>query len=572
MKKLRFVALGIIAALMLALLCACSAQRDGASAPHITMPPMEIPVQTNSPSSDSAATYEPVSEPEDESTTLNTASVVISNTAQLEGHPKAIQEGSRLSYAIKNDIHSCLPWNASSEIWLLRNIYEGLLMAEMNDLDDLKGCIAQSWSHSENYMVWTFDIRRGVYFTDGTVCDAYAIEKSWHHHREASPSTFTSHNISSWEATGEYEFTVYMAAPCAYFETALAGTTLLIVSPPALELYGVNDERACVGTAPYYISEHVGGSHFTLSANPNYYLEEKMPAIETLNFRIFTDETLTLLALINDEIDGATLSNPESYHNLMENGYDGTLIATLSDTAPLWFNAKTVEAFRIYEVRNAICRFIDFEAINDLIYNGYGDNPSSIWAADTPGYVHSDDFYYSPDVGNKLLAGVGLSADDISFTSTIYEDAKEQFIAIQNYLGKQGINMEVSVIDAGTNYTYLQSGDWSITIGAVGYRGASPYLPWTYILRPDASIRHIWCDVYDPGLYQKMLDEYDMMSTAETWDEMLAHCKNITALVQSDFGAVPGIQKPDFLVMSSRIKNAVYYTESHALMCWYLYI
>jgi hypothetical protein len=50
----------------------------------------------------------------------------------------------------------------------------------------------------------------------------------------------------------------------------------------------------------------------------------------------------------------------------------------------------------------------------------------------------------------------------------------------------------------------------------------------------------------DPGLYQAMLDEYDAMSAASTWDDMLSHCRQITKYVQDDFGAIGGVQAPTF--------------------------
>ncbi|MBR6812206.1 MAG: ABC transporter substrate-binding protein, partial [Oscillospiraceae bacterium] len=508
-------------------LSSCTAKKSGDAASQPSMPPIEIPIPSSSADHE-ISTPAPEANDETEEATVCLPSVVISNTADLAAHPRALQEGTVFNYAVKNDVSSCLPWNASAEGWLLGNIYESLLMAELNDVENIKGCIAESWSHSEDYMSWTFIIRKGVLFTDASACDAHAIARCWDFYKEVSPSTFTSHNISSWKATGEYEFSVYMAAPCAYFETALAGTTLLIVSPEALELYGADDDRAAVGTAPYYLKEHVCGSHFELAANPDYSFSPKQPAIETVFFHIIPDETTTLLALINNEIDGAILSSDESFTNLVESGYDGTLITALSDTSPLWFNAKKVEAFRLFEVRKAICRFIDFNSINDLIYNGMGDAPTSLWATGSSGYVHSDEFYYSPKQGTNLLAGVGLTAEDISFSSTIFETGKDQFLAIQNYLVKQGINMDVKVIDASANFTFLQNGDWTVTVGCVGYRSATPYLPWTFVLRPDAVIKQVWSDIYNPDLYQKLLDEYDMRSTAETWEEMLIHCRRIT--------------------------------------------
>ncbi|NLT39138.1 MAG: ABC transporter substrate-binding protein, partial [Clostridiales bacterium] len=47
----------------------------------------------------------------------------------------------------------------------------------MNDPGDIRGCIAESWEHSDDYLTWTFHIRGGVTFTNGSPCDAAAVEK-----------------------------------------------------------------------------------------------------------------------------------------------------------------------------------------------------------------------------------------------------------------------------------------------------------------------------------------------------------------------------------------------------------
>lgn len=486
--------------------------------------------------------------------------------------PHEIQPGTVLNYAAPYDVPSQLPWNCPSEGWLVDNVYEGLLYMYMNDPEDIRGCIAESWTHSDDYLTWTFQIRDGIKFTDGTVCDAYAIAKAWNHTYEMGHTYITKNNISSWEAKSEKEFVVQLSTPCAYFEIALCGDYLLVASPCALALYGTDDNRAAVGTGPYYIDSYTSGVSIVLKASQNYYLKEKMPCIETVNFWIFREQEAIERALLIGDIDSGNISNLESYYSLQKKGYDGKLVQTIGNSAPLWFNAKKVEAFQTHEVREAICRFIDFNEINNELYDGRGLVQDGIWAKGSSGYVQTDQFYYDPDEGQELLASVGLEPSDIKF-EVIYSDYnKDMYLAIHNKLTKFGVRIDLEQLDPKYNLMPEFHGDWSIYYSSVmGYSNVTPYSPWTFILKPDARIKLCWQDIYDPELYEKMLDEYDAIHTATTWDYMLTRCKQLTIYVQDDFGAIGSVQPPEFMVLSKVFKNGIYFSERHDIQLYYLY-
>ena len=520
MKKYRSILCILLAIAMVLVFCACNRNEgDEGDKNESTNSEAPSPVAESVAPSETAATNPATS---NDSFVVKQATLILNET-EYKSRPHEIQPGTVLNYVAPNDVPSQLPWNATSEGFLLQNIYEGLLYMYLGDVNDIRGCIAESWVHSDDFLTWTFQIRDGVLFTDGSVCDAPAFVKAWDYFNQVQPASFSNKNIVSWEATSAKEFVIHMSAPCAYFEASMC--MMSTVSPAALDLYGTDDNRAAVGTAPYYIDSYTSGVSIVLKANPNYYLDEKKPCIETVNYQIIKDANTVLMALLNGDVDGAKIGSVETFYNLQDNGFDGYLINTLGDANPFWLNAKKYEPFRTFEVREAMCRFINFGAVNDLVFDSLGSVQDSMWSIGSSGYVQTDKFYYDPDEGQELLSSVGVKSTDLGFNSTILESGKDEFIAIQNELSKQGIKMEVQVIEAEANFTYLMNGDWTVTVGNTGYSNSAPYAPWTFILRPDALIKQCWQDVYNPELYQKMLDEYDAMVSSLTWDEMLKHCK-----------------------------------------------
>jgi len=544
---------------------ACAKDSGKEGTPDATAKPTEqTPADTDTPDS----TEEP-GDPGEPTEKVESKDTYIINTVEdYYNRPKQIQKGTEVTL-ICTDVPSQLPWNAVPEGWLTTNIYEGLLYLHLGSVDDIRGLIAESWEHSDDYLTWTFHIRDGVKFWDGTVCDAAAVVKSWDFYNEASPASFTNIKMESWEATGDMEVTVKLSAPCSYFEASI--TRLFIVSPTALQTYGINDNKAAVGTGPYILDSYTSGVGFVLKANPDYYFEERTPHIETINFNIIKDENTKMMALLNGDIDGYQFSAVESFYNLKDNGYDGTIIQNYGNANPFFFNAKTVPEFEIFEVRQAFVRFIDLEAINMLMYDDMGLIQKSLWTVGSTGDVPFDGFYYDKEEGLELMASAGVDPASMAFTAKIIDSSGDLFVTIAGQLEKVGIKMDIEPLEPEANFTFLMNGDWTITAGNSGYGDASPYGPWTYILRPEHLIKEVWSDIYNPELYQQMLDTYDKMITALTWDEMLVNCRQLTTYLQEDYGAMNGIQAPWFAAFDKSLKCLVFSTENHFQQLFYMY-
>ncbi|MBR2520580.1 MAG: ABC transporter substrate-binding protein [Oscillospiraceae bacterium] len=583
MKKLKAILCIVLALSMVLVFAACakdsgsgdSGKKDDAGSSGSSS------TQTDSGNSDSgsgsSASVAPAEDtsniPQDQLPDPNMTSTALHMFSSLDEYynrPHELVPGSSVHLLATNDVPSQVPWNATAETWMLPNIYEGLAYTYMGQVNDVRPLIAESYTHSDDYLTWTFQIRDGIKFSDGTVCDAPAVAKSWGFYQEASPTSFNNVNIVSYEATSDKEFVVYLSAPCSYFEVSLQ--TMYILSPTALEQYGINDNRSAIGTGPYYIDSYTAGVEFVFKARPDYYYYDRMPVIETVICSIINDATTKLMALANGEIDGYTFRALESYYYLIDNDFDGSLLISNGNADPVFLNAKTVPEFCHHEVREAMSRFIDFNAINDLLYDGMGLVQTSMWTVGSSGEVPFDGYYYNEAEGLELMAQAGVDPKSMSFVAKIIDTGKDLFVTIQGQLDKVGMSMEVQPLEPEANFTFLKNGDWTLTSGNSGYSDARPYLAWTYILLPEHLIKECWQDLYDPDLYEKMKDEYYAMTSAPTWEEMLDHAHRLTTYEQEDFGCLNGIQVPFFGAYSKNVKDVVFITENHTLPWYYLYL
>ena len=97
-------------------------------------------------------------------------SVAGTNTAS--GTTETIEKKEELIFVNYRDIRDLNPHLYAGEMYAQEMLFESLVNITA---DGYEGCLAESWEISEDGKTYTFKIREGVYFTDGEVCDAYAI-------------------------------------------------------------------------------------------------------------------------------------------------------------------------------------------------------------------------------------------------------------------------------------------------------------------------------------------------------------------------------------------------------------
>jgi len=494
--------------------------------------------------------------------------VLINDVQQVLDRPRAIQPGTKFTM-YSTEVPAYTPWNCTAEHWMINNIYEGLVYLYMGRPDDVRPLIAESWSASDDYLTWTFRIRKGVKFTDGTVCDANAIAFAWDFFFEVAPANFYNLSMESWQATGDYDLTVKLSAVCPYFEVGIS--ELYILSPAALAQWGVNDNRAAIGTAPYYVEDYSMSNNYIFKANPNYYLYERLPVIETIESKIIFDNKTKIDFFLNGVLDFYSTNSYQVYNDLLQFGTDMTILQSYGNCYPIFLNAKETPAFEHYEVRKAINRFLDLDKLNEALYDGNALVQSSIWSVGTTGEVPwPEGFYYAPDEGLALLAEAGIEPESIKLENTIIETAENLYLNIQSQLAEVGVNFEYEFLPPEASFTTPL---WksAIQYNNYGYTNKKPWVPWTFILMPDALIRLVYTDLYDPELYDAQCSTYEAMLSAATWDETVTHAKTLTDMVQRNYVGLPGLQPPCYMAFNADVKGIVVISENHVLLWNYLY-
>lgn len=173
--------------------------------------------------------------------------------------------------------------------------------------------LATSWKISKNGKVYTFSLRKGVKFQDGTPFNAGAYIKDLD--RLVNPQNpnyvlkqagvqsfieFTYGLVKSYKATGPYTVQITLKQPFGPFLSSLAMVWSGVMSPTAVSKGGnAGVLQHPVGTGPYRFVEWVKNDHITLQANPSYWGHK--PAVKRLTFQIVPDASVRVLKLQRGE-------------------------------------------------------------------------------------------------------------------------------------------------------------------------------------------------------------------------------------------------------------------------------
>ena len=152
---------------------------------------------------------------------------------------------------------------AVNDFRILMNVYDGLVRYKSGTLE-VEPALAESWEISEDGTEYTFSLREGVTFHDGTDFDAEAVKfnfdrmlKEDHPFHDTGPFPLAFFFSAVEEVTVVDPMTVRfkLNAPYAPFLSNLAYPTGLIVSPAAVEANGADFGRNPVGTGPFRVAE-----------------------------------------------------------------------------------------------------------------------------------------------------------------------------------------------------------------------------------------------------------------------------------------------------------------------------
>jgi peptide/nickel transport system substrate-binding protein len=331
---------------------------------------------------------------------------------------------------------------------------------------DYQPILATSYTFENDMKTWTFQLREGVTFHDGTPWNADAVKWEFELLKEAGNST-TFNSMESCVVLDPYTVQVNFASPANTFEVELA-TGVYFISPTAFENAGTTEEERVewarghpVGTGPFKFVEAVLGDHVTFERYDDYWAGK--PYLEGIRYIIVPDATTSKNMMIAGEADMYVFS--EFKETLELEAMDGYYARYCKHHTPegIWPSALDPDSY-MYDlrVREAIEYAIDREAIVAAISLG-SDEIEIMYQAPIPG-----DPAYRPDFGRHydlqkakdLMEEAGL---ENGFETTIYVRSitgrwSDMALMVQSMLAEINITVNIELVNPGEYMTLLLFG------------------------------------------------------------------------------------------------------------------
>jgi peptide/nickel transport system substrate-binding protein len=450
-------------------------------------------------------------------------------------------------------------------------IFEGLVKEDLTKADvpspPLIPALATSWDISPDGTVYTFKLRPGVKFHDGTAFDAAAVkfnfERFWD---ESSPNFYKKAKAfviayTKWIKSVEVldPMTVRVTLKTANYQWLRQGLQSygqpLMISPDSVKKYG-NDGIALhpIGTGPFKFVQRDQGVKTVLEKNPDYW---GTPAkLDRIIIRPLQDPATRVAALENGEIQMMNTPPWDEIQRLQDEGFKLSISKNVPFINFMHLNFK-FPAMQDIRVRKAINMAIDREGIAKEIYRSTGRPEYGMLSPGTDAYDPEFSSYkYDPEGAKKLLAEAGY-ANGLKLVFDIYQYGTGEVVEtwIQRDLKKVGIDVELKKYEW---VTYM--GKWAggmtpdISMNEIGWGMSTP--AWIDIVSrcdsaPPGGINSGW---YCNHEVDKLLDQAIVTRDPV---EMKAIYQKANRLIMDDAAFVPYIDDMQPILLSPKVKGFV---------------
>ncbi|MDZ5474546.1 glutathione ABC transporter substrate-binding protein [Bacillus sp. 31A1R] len=336
-------------------------------------------------------------------------------------------------------------------------------------------------------LTWTFKLREGVKFHDGTDFNAEAVKINFERVLDpefASPRAFVLNMIESITVDSEFALTIKTKFPFAPLPNHLSHNAGSIISPAAIQAEKDGGKKVSenpIGTGPFKLDTWNTGAEIKFAKNEEYWGEKA--SVDTMSF-VVVPEQATRVAMIETGEAHAMLLGPSDVTRV--EAMAGVTLDRVKSTRMdyLGFNLKK-KPFDNVKVRQAISMAVNKDDVVNGVLDGQGIIAKGPLAPTVNGY--SEDLTplpYDVEAAKKLLAEAGY-ADGFKTTIWANEGSKERAdIAelIQAQLAPLGIDVSIEIIEWGAFLEKSAAGEhemlvlgWTTVTGDADYGLYAPY-------------------------------------------------------------------------------------------------
>lgn len=364
----------------------------------------------------------------------------VESQAPTESPAAEPKTGGTLVVAIPGDLNRtdmALIDDANSS-YIGAQVMETLVTLAPGTGDEIIPALATEWAVSDDGLQYTFKIREGVKFHDGTSLDAAAVKANFDRWMNIPAAyvdlgytyyidTVIAPAIKSVEASDAQTVVITLNGPNSAFLIQLTLTVFGISSPAALEAgnasapdfannkYATGGPPAMVGTGPFVFKEWIPGQQTVLTKNPDYWNSAAGgPYVDQITFKPITDTTATLNALQSGDVDIAQAIAPIDVETAAA---DASLVSidrgSSCNVGILGMN-QTHKPFDNPKIRQAVAAAVNRQALVDAFFPGGAGVVPTNWTP--PGTIFAKDLAfpaYDPAAAQALIAESGVT--DLAF-------------------------------------------------------------------------------------------------------------------------------------------------------------
>lgn len=362
-------------------------------------------------------------------------------------------------------------------------LYDPLVTWDLSSADRLATLapgLAESWEvDPDDPTVWTFELRDGVTFHDGTPWDADAavfqldriMNPDFEYYSEAAAGASASYvaYIADYAKVDDDTITITTKEPNSFLPYSL--TSVLFPSPTAVMELGNDDyATAPVGTGPFRFTSMVDRQSLLLEANPDYW--RGAPKVAELELVPVPEPAARLAALLSGSVDWAEVPPPDGLAQLEAEGF--TIHTNSIPFVWPWVLDVSKPPLDDVRVRQALNLAVDREAMIDNILHGTAEPatgpvyPGHPWfPEDAPRYE------YDPGRARDLLAEAGYP-DGFSLHVMAPTSGSGNMLPlpmnefVQQQLAQIGVDVELELIEWNTMRTTYRAG-FPDGVGALQY-------------------------------------------------------------------------------------------------------